>query len=479
MKTLYLDCSMGAAGDMLTAALLELCPEPEKFVERLNKIGIPGVTYQAEKAVKCGITGTHMTVKVKGQTEESVDYHAEESDVAKVHHHHGEADEEVYHNHAEEIHEAKGHNHHEEACHCHAEESDIIMEHKHHEEIHDAGESHATPHHHHGEQENHHTEENHAAHHHHHEHHNMQNIRDIVSGLDLSEDVRRDVLNVYELIAQAESHVHDRPVDEIHFHEVGTMDAVADVTAVCLLMRELNVERVVASKVHVGSGQVHCAHGILPVPAPATAWLLRDIPTYGGQIRGELCTPTGAALLKYFVDEFKSQPPMKVQRIGYGCGQKDFEMANCVRAMIGETEEKSEDVLELCCNLDDMTPEAIGFAMDELFAAGALDVYTTPAGMKKNRPGVLLTCLCRIEQREEIVRLLFLHTTTLGVREKVCSRYTLERSTNNVHTEYGTVRVKNVTGWGVSRKKPEYDDIAKIAREQKISLAQAEELLGE
>ena len=399
MKTLYLDCGMGAAGDMLSAALLELHPEPEQFVKRLNRLGIPKVEFQAEPAVKCGITGTHMTVKVDGMEEVSTD-------------------------------------HHEEA---------------------------------------HHYEHQYGEHSHHHDHHNMQSITAIVGKLDIPEEVKKDILAVYDLIAQAESHVHGRPVDEIHFHEVGSMDAVADVTAVCLLMHELKPERVVASPVHVGSGHVHCAHGILPVPAPATAWILQDIPTYGGKVRGELCTPTGAALLKYFVQEFGSQPPMRVEGIGYGCGQKEFEVANCVRAMCGETADNQDYIVELRCNLDDMTPEAVGFAMEELFAAGALDVYTTAVGMKKNRPGILLTCMCKEKQREEMIRLLFLHTTTLGVRESVCNRYTLKRTMKTETTVYGNVRIKEVSGWGIKRQKPEYEDLARIAREQEMPIAQVRE----
>ena len=213
-------------------------------------------------------------------------------------------------------------------------------------------------------EEAHHYELQYGEHSHHHDHHNMQSITAIVGKLDIPEEVKKDILAVYDLLAQAESHVHGRPVDEIHFHEVGSMDAVADVTAVCLLMHELKPERVVASPVHVGSGHVHCAHGILPVPAPATAWILQDIPTYGGKVRGELCTPTGAALLKYFVQEFGSQPPKRVDGIGYGCGQKEFEVANCVRAMCGETADNQDYIVDLRCNLDDMTPEAVGVAME-------------------------------------------------------------------------------------------------------------------
>lgn len=257
MKTLYLECNMGAAGDMLTAALLELHPDPAAFVMRLNELGLPGVQFQAERAVKCGITGTHMAVTVRGMEEES-----------------GDAD---------------------------------------------------------------HGREHHHEHNHHHAHHGLHDIEHIVSHLEIPQCVQEDVLAVYRLIAQAEGQVHGKPVDEIHFHEVGTLDAVADITAVCLLLHELKPERIVASPIHVGSGQVRCAHGILPVPAPATAWLLRGIPTYGGHIRGELCTPTGAALLKHFVQDFAPQPSMRVEKIGYGCGKKNFEAANCLRAMLGET----------------------------------------------------------------------------------------------------------------------------------------------
>ena len=400
MKTLYLECNMGAAGDMLASALLELHPDPAGVLARLNAAGIPGVEFHAASAVKCGVTGTHFSVKIHGVEEE---------------HHH---------------------EHHHEHEHEH--------EHEHH-------------------------------HHHHHEHHGLHDIEAVISALALPEAVKADAMAVYRLIAEAESHVHGETVEQIHFHEVGSMDAVADVSAVCLLLHELSPDKIVASPVHTGSGQVRCAHGILPVPAPATAWLLRGLPSYGGAVRGELCTPTGAALLRHFVPEqsFGPQPALRVEKVGYGMGMKDFEQANCVRAMWGETDGARDSVVELVCNLDDMTPEEIGFATERLLEAGALDVFTTAVGMKKNRPGVLLTVLCREEQREEMARLLFLHTTTLGVRESVCKRYVLDRATETAESAYGPVRIKTVSGWGVTRKKAEYEDLAKIARENGVSLRQA------
>lgn len=435
MKTLYLECNMGAAGDMLAAALLELHPQPEEFVRRMNSLGIPGVEFSAQPAVKCGITGTHVSVTVHGEEEESQDVY--------LHHH------DHHHDH--------DHHHHDHDHHHHDHEHSHDHDHEHHDHDHD------------------HHDHDHGHGHHHHA--GMGDIRHILSHLDIPQDVREDAEEVYELIALAESHAHGRPVEEIHFHEVGALDAVADVVAVCWLIHDLEPEQILASPVHVGWGQVRCAHGILPVPAPATAHILRDVPTYGGSVEGELCTPTGAALLKHFAQSFGPSPVMRVEKIGYGMGKKDFEAANCLRAMLGETQEGRETIAQLCCNLDDMTPEALGFVQERLWEAGALDVTTTPVGMKKNRPGVLLTCMCRLEDRERLVSLLFRHTTTLGIRESQCSRYTLSRSQRSLETPWGPVRIKTSAGWGVTREKPEYEDLAKIARDQDLPLDKVKELL--
>lgn len=438
MKTLYLECNMGAAGDMLTAALLELHPDPQGFVERMNRLGLPGVVFAAQPAVKCGITGTQVSVTVGGEEEES-------HDVPLHSHVHETAQDEAHPGHA----------------HDHVHEHD-------HEHTHDHEHEHT-----HGHEHSHGHEHGHGHHH----HAGMGDIRHILSHLDIPQPVRQDAEAVYQLIAQAESHAHGRPVEEIHFHEVGTLDAVTDVVAVCWLLHDLAPEQIVASPVHVGCGQVRCAHGILPVPAPATAYILQGVPTYGGSVQGELCTPTGAALLKHFVQRFGPSPVMRVEKTGYGMGKKDFEAANCVRAMLGQTQEESAAIAQLACNLDDMTPEALGFAQERLWEAGALDVTTAPIGMKKNRPGVQLTCLCRLEDREKLVSVLFAHTTTLGVRESLCTRYTLARSQRTVETEHGPVRVKEARGWGVTREKPEYEDVANIAREHGLTLDQVKELL--
>ncbi len=411
MKILYIDCGMGAAGDMLTAALLELFDNKDEMLDRLNHMGVPGVTFEVTKASKCGIGGTHMHVSVNGVEEARLDEHD----------------------------------------HQHTHEDGTVHSHMHDHDHHD----------------------------HDHHHASMAEIEEIIDALNVSATVKAKVKNVYKLIAEAESTVHGVPVTDIHFHEVGKMDAIADITAVSYLLEQLNVDKVVATPVHVGSGTVKCAHGILPVPAPATALILEGIPMYGGEIKGELCTPTGAALIRTNVDEFGNMPIMKTKKIGYGVGNKDFVRANVIRVILGETADLTGDansgqyvtdgIAELTCNLDDMTPERIGFAMEELLSGGALDVFTTPIGMKKNRPGIMLSILCRCEDREKMAELIFKHTTTIGIRETLHNRYILNRDEKVIETKFGPVRVKEVTGYGVNRKKYEYEDIARIARDMKMS----------
>ena len=303
---------------------------------------------------------------------------------------------------------------------------------------------------------------------HHHEHGHSRTprqIEEIIEGLNLSKEVRSDIREVYEILAEAESEVHGTSISEIHFHEVGNLDAIADIAAACFLMHELDPDKVIVSPINVGSGQVKTAHGILPVPAPATALLLKGIPSYSSdRVTGELCTPTGAALVKYFAFEFGSQPVMAMEKIGYGMGKKDFEQANCVRALVGEVNEDIDRIVELSCNIDDMTPEELAFAKEMLFDAGAVDVYTISADMKKNRSGFLLTCMCKEDKKEALIRCIFRHTTTLGVRESMSNRYILSREVEKIDTPYGEMQVKRAFGYGTKREKLEYEDLAGIAR---------------
>jgi len=400
MSTLYISCEMGAAGDMLMAALYELLPDQESFLRTMNEL-LPDVTVTAEDSVKCGVHGTHMRVTIHGHEEES-------------------------------------HHHHEHTAHQEHEEHD---------------------------------------HHEHHHHHSMQDIRDILAGLPLQEQVRTEAEAVYWDIAEAEAAVHGTEPGEVHFHEVGALDAVVDVAGVCLAMSMLHPDRVICSPVNVGSGMVKCAHGVLPVPAPATVQLLNGIPYFSGTIRSELCTPTGAALLHHFVDEFGNMPVMAVSQCGCGMGTKDFEVCNCLRIFRAEQPEETETVYELSCELDDMTPEEIGYAREKLEEAGALDVYTIPADMKKNRPGTLLCCLIRNENRTPVLNAVFRHTSTLGIRETACRRYAMHRQIETVAGPLGEVRYKVSNGFGVTRKKAEFEDMAAIARETGLSLREVRERL--
>ena len=281
--------------------------------------------------------------------------------------------------------------------------------------------------------------------------------------------MRRRARRVYDAIAQAEAKAHGCPVGDVHFHEVGALDAVADVAGVCYALYLLAPERIVVSPIHVGSGTVRCAHGVMPVPAPATANLLSGVPIYGGAVRGELCTPTGAALLTSFADAYGPMPVMVARAVGVGIGAKRFEQANCVRAFLGETaEEANGEILELVCNIDDMTPEALSFAASRLLEAGALDVYTTPGTMKKGRPGHVLTVLCAPEKERALARKILAETTTNGLRVRRCGKYFLTPGAGMVQTQWGPVKLKLARGYGITHVKPEFEDAAELAREHGV-----------
>jgi uncharacterized protein (TIGR00299 family) protein len=398
VNTLYLECKMGAAGDMLMAALYELLEDDaqESFLQQINALGLPKTRVSASQTARCGIIGTRIAVQISGREE---------------HEHQG----------------AFAHPHH-------------------------ARHTPAT---------------------------GFAEIESLLASLPVSILVREHAAQVYRLIAEAESAVHGCPVEQIHFHEVGQLDAVIDIVGVSMLLELLAPERIVASAIHVGDGQARAAHGVLPVPAPATARLLHGIPCYGSSIKEELCTPTGAALLRHFVETFRAMPPMRVAKVGYGMGAKDFPaVLSCVRAFFGESADAdatrtNDTVAELCCNLDDMTGEAIAHAAQRLLAAGALDVFTVPAQMKKGRPGVLLTCLCAPAEAERFAALMLAHTTSFGVRKTLCDRYLLARAVAEKQTRLGSVRIKRGEGYGVAKSKPEYEDIAALAEKNGISFMKA------
>ncbi len=328
----------------------------------------------------------------------------------------------------------------------------------------------------HEEHEHHHEHE----HEHHHHHATLADITAIIDGLPLSENIRKEAAEVYTLIANAEAKAHGTEPGLVHFHEVGTLDAVADVAGFCLLMETLGIDSVTASPVTTGFGSVTTAHGLLPVPAPATAALLTGIPTRTGNIEKELCTPTGAALLKAFCTSFGERPSMTVTAVGCGLGNMEFpDRPNCLRAFLGETAgEAEEELCEIRANVDDMTGEAAAFAAESLMEAGARDVYIQQVIMKKGRPGMIFVCLCGKSEADRFADLIFKHTTTLGMRIFDCRRIALSRSTEERETPLGKVRYKTAEGRGVTRQKAEYEDVAAIARNSGLSLTEAQAILN-
>jgi uncharacterized protein (TIGR00299 family) protein len=436
---LYLECGMGASGDMLMAALYELLPDGEAFTRKMDAAGIAGVSVTFEKAARRGVSGTHARVVVNGREEAPASSTPKRRGARGDGHDHTHPHDPHDHDHP--------HSHDHDHDHTHPHNHDHTHDHGHE---HDDGAGGFT----------------------------AQSVREILTSLDLPENVREDALAVYALLADAEAAIHGESADTVHFHVGGAMDAVADIVGCCMLVHMLGLRKgdISASPVHVGSGFARCSHGVLPVPTPATARLLTGVPIYGGAVEGELCTPTGAALLRHFAGRFGGMETASVRAIGYGVGSADFERPNCLRAFLLEPYRGSfgdrDEIFEINCNLDDMTPEAIGAASDRLLEGGALDVFTSPIYMKKNRPAVLLTCLCRADDRAAVTDMIFAHTTTIGLRVKACSRDKLEYVTKKARTPYGPVRVKLASGHGVTRAKPEYDDAARAAKEHGVTFTQ-------
>ncbi len=298
----------------------------------------------------------------------------------------------------------------------------------------------------------------------------QRDLNGFISRLAIPEKVKQDVLAVFEILSEAEQSVYREDHAEHGFQGEKLLRTIAEVIAVCMLMNRLSPERIVASVVPVGCGTVHTARGVLPVPTPATAYILRNVPVCGGLSEGERCTAVAAALLRYFAVEFCEIPSMKISQIGYGMDRNDSAHSRFTRVMLGNCGDNTDEILELSCNVDDMTGEEVGFALQQFLAAGALDAYTESISMKKSRPAVKICVVCREKDKDVMVSLLFRHTTTLGIREVRYKRYTMKREIRQIQTPYGIVRRKDSYGYGASRSKYEYDDLAKIAREQNLSI---------
>ncbi len=316
--------------------------------------------------------------------------------------------------------------------------------------------------------------------HEHHAHRSLGAILEIIARADLPTGVKERASAIFQRLGEAEARIHSVPVEQIHFHEVGAVDAIIDIVGACIGFELLGLERFACSPLNVGGGVVKAAHGVMPVPAPATADLLRNAPTYSSGIERELVTPTGAAILTTVCSEFGAQPRMRVSAIGYGAGTADLdEQANVLRLFVGESVGASEtaawdeEIAVVEANLDDMNPQIYGYFQEKALAAGALDVYTVPVQMKKNRPGTLLTVLCRTSDVDAMMKLIFAETTTIGARAYTARRRTLARESVTVDTPLGAVRMKLARANGrVLNAAPEFEDCQRIAAEKNVPLKQ-------
>lgn len=318
-------------------------------------------------------------------------------------------------------------------------------------------------------------------HHHHHDHRSLTRIKKIISTSRLSETVKEKAQTIFQRLGEAESKIHNIPIDSVHFHEVGAIDSIVDIVGVCIGLEALRIERIIASPLHVGSGTFKCAHGTYPVPGPATAELLKGAPVYSNEIEGELMTPTGAAVISTLVSGYGPMPMMRIEQVGYGAGTREYpKFPNVLRAVIGRLEDDADQtpatITVIEANIDDLSPQIFGYLMELVLAAGALDIFYTPVQMKKNRPGTLLTLLCNQADREKMVDIIFRETTTLGVRYRTEQREILRREKVPVETPYGkiTLKISRRPDGRMINMTPEFEDCRLAAERHEVSLREVQ-----
>lgn len=446
MSDLYLECNYGISGDMAVAALLDAGADRTALEKALASIPVKGFKTEIKRVEKNGVSCLDFNVILDSEHENH------DHDMNYLF---GHESAEHNHGHGEHFH---GHTHH----HSEAEEHSHVAQH----EIH------------HGEQV--HGEQVHYEQVHHHEHRNLHDVLEIIDKTEMTENARKLAHKIFEIIAQAESKAHSKPVEEVHFHEVGAVDSVVDVIALAVCFDSLHVEKVFVPFLCEGTGTVRCQHGILPVPVPAVANIMQEyhVPLKITGERGEFVTPTGAAFVAAVATEFSLPKNFVLKKIGMGAGKRDYGVPNIVRAMLVETEEKNnpenqltsafhDKIIKLETNIDDSTGEALGFVMDELFASGALDVHYLPCFMKKNRPAWLLVVLCRLEDAAKMEKIIFMHTTTIGIRMSQMERTCLARSECSVEVFGEKAEVKVVDVYGEKRFYPEYERVSRIAQKTK------------
>ncbi|MGA8705058.1 MAG: nickel pincer cofactor biosynthesis protein LarC [Candidatus Sulfotelmatobacter sp.] len=438
MRVAYLECFSGMSGDMFLGALVDAGVAPRLLEETVAALGI-GARLEVSRVVRSGISATKVDVYVDGEKDLPREQYWERQTTAHNEHRHG------HHEHD-----------HDEGKHSHQDAESRA--------------SRPLPH------------EHSVSHEHPHSHahgRGLTEIREIISAAAISETARKTALAIFEALGRAEAKIHNTSVESVHFHEVGSVDAMVDIVCAAVGAEALRVDEIVCSPLNVGGGTVKCAHGTIPVPAPATVELLGDAPVYSSGVLAELVTPTGAAIVKTLASRFAAFPAMKIEKSGYGAGSRDFPgHPNVVRLTVGETASKavaartsSETITVLEANLDDLNPQVFGYVMDRLFEEGALDAFGMPVQMKKNRPGMLLTVLCKPEDAGKLTQLIFAETTTLGVRRRDEMRETLARRWEKVHTPWGEVRIKIASMNGtVTNYAPEYEDCRRIAAEHRVPL---------
>jgi pyridinium-3,5-bisthiocarboxylic acid mononucleotide nickel chelatase len=436
MRIVYLECFSGISGDMFLGALVD-AGVPARLLEETVAALEVGAKLEISRVVRSGISATKVDVWVDGEKDMPREEYWAKQDVARA------------------LSPAKADHDHEHG-HGHSHEQ------SHHENTEPSRAKAPAPH----------------KHEHVHSHRGLTEIRRIISAAAISESAKDTAIRTFEALGAAEARIHSVPVESIHFHEVGAADAIVDIVCAAVGVEALGVDDIVCSRLNVGGGAVKCAHGTFPVPAPATVELLKGVPVYSSGIEAELVTPTGAAIARTLATRFSAFPEMKIEKSGYGAGSRDFPgHPNVLRLVIGEalpslaSKTKSETVSVLEANLDDLNPQVFGYVMDRLLEEGALDVFGMPVQMKKNRPGTLLTVLCKPEDAEKLTQLVFSETTTLGVRRREESRQTLARRWESVRIEWGEVRIKIASMNGtVTNYAPEYEDCRRIAAEHHVPL---------
>jgi uncharacterized protein (TIGR00299 family) protein len=427
MRIAYLDCFSGISGDMFLGALVDAGASPDLLRKTVRALNV-GAELEITRVLRNGIAATKVDVVVNGEK----DLPREEF-WAKQHSH------------------AHGHEHS-------------------HEHRHADGTVHSHPHAH--EEDHEHTAHSHA-------HRGLKEIREIIGKADISETAKTTALRIFQALGEAEARIHNTDIEKIHFHEVGAVDAIVDIVCAAVGADALGVDEWHCSPLNVGGGVVHCAHGTLPVPAPATLELLRDAPVYSSEVQKELVTPTGAAIVRTLATKFGSLPMLKVESCGYGAGARDLPgQANVLRITVGETDTVNSRgtgdlVTVLEASLDDATPQVFGYALERVLEQGALDAFATPVQMKKNRPGALLTVLARPEDARRLADIIFAESTTIGLRMHDEQRLVLEREWVPVETEWGKVRIK-IARWHGSEcnAAPEFEDCRRIASNRDVPLKQ-------